>query len=236
MICKYLFLAHVAGPGGLALDVIPELVTVPHLQTVLGVPAPWLPRPPAAVAPPQAVSPDPGGLQRGVTAPQPAVRGGRHSRQHSVHNCSVTREKKDMNISSISFPTPVLGEGGHTGEVSPQVPAPGPGLGPAEARPRLPPQVAAPRVQGASPARPAAARPSCSCSCSSCIHLRLLAEEVPLRVALHIVPVPRRAQAEAVLVRLRAAVVGRVLLPLGVVPDRACVDIVDIICTVSDCR
>ena len=29
--------------------------------------------------------------------------------------------------------------------------------------------------------------------------------------------------------RLRAAVVGRVLLPLGEAPDRACVDIVDII-------
>ena len=135
------------------------------------------------------------------------------------------------------FPTPVLGEGGHTSEVSPQVPAPGPGLGPAEARPRLPPQVAAPRVQGASPARPAAARPSCSCSCrcscSSCIYLRLLAEEVPLCVALHIVPVPRRAQAEAVLVRLRAAVVGRVLLPLGVVPNRSFVDIVDIVYILS---
>ena len=144
-----------------------------------------------------------------------------------------------MNIFSISFPTPVLSEGGHAGEVTPQVPAPGPGLGPAQPRPRLAPQVAAPRVQGASPARPAAARPSCSCSCgcscgcscssSSCIYLRLLAEEVPLCVALHIVPVPRRAQAEAVLVRLRAAVIGRVLLPVGVVPDRACVDIVDII-------
>ena len=140
-----------------------------------------------------------------------------------------------MNISSISFPTPVLGEGGHTSEVSPQVPAPRPGLGPAQPRPRLAPQVAAPRVQGASPARPAAARPSyscscgCSCSSSSCIYLRLLAEEVPLCVALHIVPVPRRAQAEAVLVSLRAAVIGRVLLPVGVVPDRACVDIVDII-------
>ena len=134
------------------------------------------------------------------------------------------------------FPTPVLSERGHAGEVAPQVLTPGPGLGPAEARPLLAPQVAAPRVQGGPPARPAAARPSCSCSCgssscSSSCSLRLLAQELPLRVALHIVPVPRSPQAEAVLVRLRAAVVGRVLLPLGEVPDRACVDIVDIIST-----